>query len=165
MPRFRDEWVIDRTMFDYISGGSCVCCGFQHFLPGGTADLVDCISDLDTDAATAEKAALANHPWPADVRDQVWADRVRLRQKLKKDKGRFADFWKAHASEFEAWCREPETVSQLRRWLQLPRSQVMEVIQQKYNIHSAFGVVLCKCDETREKRNVVLVHFFCKDPS
>ena len=144
MPRFRDEWVIDRVMFDYISGGSCACCGFQHFLPNGTADLVDAISDLDTDAAQMEKAALANHPWPADVRDQVWADRVRLRQKLKRDRGRFADFWSAHGQAFEAWCRTDAVTSNLRRWLQLPRTEVMEVIQAKYDIHSAFGVVLCK---------------------
>lgn len=143
MPRYKDEWVIERVMFDYISGGSCACCGFQHFLPNGTADLVDALSDLDTDQANQEKAALANHPWPAELRDQVWADRVRLRQKLKKDRTRFADFWQAHGSAFEAWCREKETVEQLRRWLQLPRSGVMEVIQQKYDIHSAFGVVLC----------------------
>uniref|UniRef100_A0A7S3P4U2 Uncharacterized protein n=1 Tax=Amphora coffeiformis TaxID=265554 RepID=A0A7S3P4U2_9STRA len=143
MPRFRDEWVIDRVMFDYVSGGSCACCGFQHFLPNGTADLVDALSDLDTDQANHEKAALANHPWPADVRDQVWADRVRLRQKLKRDRTRFGDFWQAHADGFAAWLHQPETITQLRRWLQLPRTEVMEVIQQKYNIHSAFAVVLC----------------------
>ena len=58
MPRYKDEWVIDRVMFDFVSGGSCACCGFQHFLPNGTADLVDAISDLDTDQANQEKAAL-----------------------------------------------------------------------------------------------------------
>ena len=145
MPRFRDEWVIDRVMFDYISGGSCACCGFSHlFLPNGTADLVDAVSDLDTDAANAEKAALASHPWPQDVRDQVWADRVRLRQKLKKDRNRFADFWQQHGTAFGDWVRQPHVTGQLRRWLQMPRSQVMEITQQKYAIHSAFGVVLCK---------------------
>eukprot|EP00977_Amphora_coffeiformis_P017787 scaffold5920_cov172-Amphora_coffeaeformis.AAC.3 len=140
-------------MFDYVSGGSCACCGFQHFLPNGTADLVDALSDLDTDQANHEKAALANHPWPADVRDQVWADRVRLRQKLKRDRTRFGDFWQAHADGFAAWLHQPETITQLRRWLQLPRTEVMEVIQQKYNIHSAFAVVLCEYSrrQTSEK--------------
>ena len=39
-------------MFDYVSGGSCACCGFQHlFLPNGVSDLVDAVSDLDTDQA------------------------------------------------------------------------------------------------------------------
>lgn len=144
MPRYRDEWVIDRVLFDFVSGGSCACCGFQHFLPNGTADLVDAVSDLDTDAADAEKAALAQHPWPAEVRDQVWADRVRLRQYLKKDRGRFSEFWQAHGNAFVEWIRQPAVAANLRRWLQLPRSQVMEIIQEKYNIHSAFGVVLCK---------------------
>ena len=141
---FSSHCTPDRVMFDYVSGGSCACCGFQHFLPNGTSDLVDAISDLDTDQANQEKAALQNHPWPAEVRDQVWADRVRLRQKLKKDRSRFAEFWEAHADGFVEWLREPETAKQLRRWLQLPRTEVMEVIQQKYNIHSAFAVVLCE---------------------
>jgi hypothetical protein len=145
MPRYRDEWVIDRVMFDYISGGSCACCGFSHmFLPNGTADLVDAVSDLDTDAANNEKAALSSHPWPPEVRNQVWADRVKLRQRLKRDKVQFSNFWQTHQTDFIEWIRNPNTVAQLRRWLQVPRSAILEHVQQTYNIHSAFGVVLCK---------------------
>jgi len=145
MPRFRDEWVIDRVLFDFVSGGSCSCCGLQHFLPNGTADLIGAISDLDTDQQKSEVAALAFHPWPPELRDQVWADRVRLRQKLKMDKKRYQEIWQDETQKqnFLAWCRTPETFRNFRRWFQLARTEVMETIQQKYNIHSAFGVVLC----------------------
>jgi hypothetical protein len=143
MPRFGDEWLIDRVLFDYVAGGSCACCGASAlFLPNGTADLIQAVSDLETDAAQDEMAALATHPWPAELRDQVWADRVRLRQALKKDRGRFTDFWETHQEDFTAWCEGTETVISMRRWLQLPRDQVMEIVRQKYNIHSALGVVL-----------------------
>ena len=132
-------------MFDYVSGGSCACCGFQHlFLPNGVSDLVDAVSDLDTDQADREKAALLDHPWPSDLREQVWVDRVRLRQGLKRDRDRFDGFWASHSDGFVSWLHTPGTIERLRRWLQVPRTEVMEVIQQKYSIHSAFAVVLCE---------------------
>lgn len=147
MPRFTDEWVIDRVLFDFVSGGSCACCGLQHFLPNGTADLIGAVSDLETDQQTAEIAALNDHPWPTDLRDQVWADRVRLRQKLKLDKKQYQAMWnntnEDEARAFEEWCWQPSTYQNYRRWFQLSRTEIMETIQQKYNIHSAFGVVLC----------------------
>lgn len=147
MPRFTDEWVIDRVLFDYVSGGACACCGFQHFLPNSTtADLIAAVSDLDTDAAHQEVAALVHHPWPLELRDQVWADRVRLRQRLKRHCQRYTDFWKLHGTAFVDWCRHDpkgECRENHTRWLQLPRSEVMEFLREEYNIHSAFAVVLC----------------------
>jgi len=144
MPRFSDQWVLDRVLFDYVSGGSCACCGFQHFLPGsGTADLIGAVTDLETDQANAEVAALQFHPWPESLRDQVWAERVKLRQKMKREMAVYADFWKTHGetNAFSDWCKANTNIVQ--RLLQLPRSEIMEVVQQKYGIHSAFGVVLC----------------------
>ena len=145
MPRFRDEWVVDRVLFDYVSGGSCSCCGLQHFLPNGVADLIGAVSDLDTDQQNNEVAALAFHPWPRELREQVWSDRVRLRQKLKLDKKKYQTLWMddARRRDFLDWCRRPETIQNYRRWFQLSRSEIMDTVQSKYNIHSAFGVVIC----------------------
>jgi hypothetical protein len=150
MPRFTDEWVIDRVLFDYVAGGSCACCGLQHFLPNNTtADLIQCMSDLETDQAQQEVAALAFHPWPVELRDQIWADRVRLRQRLKRNAHVHVDFWKSHGTAFIDWCRRgtdngnAECLQNHTRWLQLPRSEVMEYFREEYNIHSAFAVVLC----------------------
>jgi hypothetical protein len=141
MPRFRDDWVIDKVMFDYVGNGQCACCGFSHlFLPNGTADLIGAMSDLETDAAEYEIAALEHHPWPKDLRDQVWADRVRLRQSMKPEMKRLAQFWREHAPEFKEWMLRQEN---LNRLFQLPRSEIMSVIQQTYKIHSAYAVVLC----------------------
>lgn len=79
MPRYSDQWLIDRTLFDYVQGGSCACCSF-NFMPSGTAGLIQSLSEFETDSANNEVAALDKLPWPADMKDQVWMERVRLRQ-------------------------------------------------------------------------------------
>ncbi|GAX16595.1 hypothetical protein FisN_7Lh327 [Fistulifera solaris] len=142
MPRYTDEWLTDRVLFDYVSGGSCACCGFVHFLPNGTADLITALTDLETDQANAEIKALDDSPWPPDLRDQVWSDRVRLRQKLKADMSSYKEFWDTHEEEFVQWCHD-QGASFWRRHFQLARNEIMDEVRQKYNIHSAFGVVLC----------------------
>ena len=143
MPRFSDEWVIDRVLFDYVSGGSCACCGgMSHmFLPNGTQDWITAMSDLDTDQQQAEVAALERHPWPAELRDQVWADRVRLRQRLKRNTKEYSQFWEQHSDAFCEWSLR--NLDSMRRMIQIPRSEVMEIMREQYKIHSAYGVVLC----------------------
>ena len=142
MPRFTDQWVIDRVLFDYVSGGSCACCGvsFAQFLPNGTADLIGAVSDLDTDQATKEINALEHHPWPRELRDQVWADRVKLRQKLKQSMKMYREFYQEEGEGFEQWCRDNPLL--LKKCLQIPRSEIATIVTSRYDIHSAFGVVL-----------------------
>ena len=85
MPKFGDQWVIDRTFFEYVNGGECACCGFPHMFPGGIEGAINAISDLETDAAQAEIKANEKSPWPPEMREEVWADRLRLRYKMKKE--------------------------------------------------------------------------------
>jgi hypothetical protein len=146
MPRFSDEWVIDRVLIESVLGGSCNCCGIQMFLPGGTADLIAAVSDIDTDQVSREVLALQNHPWPVDLRDQVWADRVRLRQYLKKSMNNYKSFWTEHGDGFVEWCHL-QGVKPLARLVQLGRSELLEHVQKECNIHSAYGVVLCAVAE------------------
>lgn len=146
MPRFRDEWVIDRVLFDYVSGGTCACCGFQHFLPGSsTADLIGAVTDLESDDVRNEVQALEFHPWPIDLRDTVWAGRVKLRQKMKLSMKQYAAFWNQHGDELAIWCQKNPKI--LQRVFQLPRSEILEVVNKKFGIHSAYAVVLCAVAE------------------
>ena len=93
MPRFTDSWVIDSSMFSYIQGGSCACCGFAHlFNPGGIEGLINSMSDLETDAAKNEFNAAKASPWPEDMRDQIWSDRLLLRWRLKKEMAGYRTF-------------------------------------------------------------------------
>lgn len=141
MPRFNDEWVIDRTLFEYVNGGSCACCGFNYFLPSGIDGLIQSMSDLETDAASQEISAGANSPWPPELRQQIWADRLRLRHKLKQNMPQYRTFWKEHGDDFTQWCHELDGIS-WKKMLQLPRSELSEILRTQYNIHSAFRVVL-----------------------
>lgn len=144
MPRYRDEWLIDRVLFDFVDGGSCSCCGFQHMFPTSAADWIRSISDFETDQANAEIRHLDTLPWPPTLRDQVWADRVRLRQRMKRDMPSYQQFWARSGMAFTRWCRAQSVESFWRRFLQLSREELMnEVVHTKYNIHSAFGNVLC----------------------
>ena len=107
MPRFSDEWVVDRVLFDYVSGGSCACCGISHamFLPNGTNDLITSMTDLETDQMNNEINILnnQNHPWPKVLRDQIWCDRVKLKQKLKSSISKYTTFWYQHGTAFTEW--------------------------------------------------------------
>jgi len=141
MPRFSDEWVVDRTLFDFVNGGSCACCGMALFLPDGVSGMINAISDLETDAAENEIKALQKSPWPPEMREQVWGDRVRLRHKLKKEIPIYTEFWTQHGHEFMNWCHSLPA-SSIKKILQMPRSEVTDRLNSKYNIHSAFGVVL-----------------------
>jgi hypothetical protein len=146
MPRFSDQWLIDRTLFDYVQGGSCACCSF-NFMPNGTAGLIQSMSEFETDAANAEVSALDKLPWPADMKDQVWMERVRLRQFCKSNMKVYRDFWKEHGEDYEAWFSELPP-ARLRTLFQLPRSEIVERLnQQNYHFHASFGTVLCAVTE------------------
>ena len=67
MPRYSDQWLIDKTMFDVVYGGGCACCSF-NFMPNGTIGLIQSLSELETDAKEKEVSALDKLPWPQEVR-------------------------------------------------------------------------------------------------
>jgi hypothetical protein len=143
MPRFHDEWLMDRVLFDYVNGGTCSCCSLSSaiFLPGGTAQLIQSVSDLDTDQMTNEIQSLVHHPWPQDLRDHVWASRVKLRQKLKHTMKVYDEFWKNHTvDDVIEWCITNGSL--LQRIFQLSRTEIMDLLENQYNIHSAYQGVL-----------------------
>mmetsp|Transcript_37822 Transcript_37822/g.43201 ORF Transcript_37822/g.43201 Transcript_37822/m.43201 type:complete len:291 (-) Transcript_37822:161-1033(-) len=142
MPKFSDRWVVDRTLFEYINGGSCACCAGALFMPGGIDGLIKSVSDLETDAANAEIRANTTSPWPPDMREEVWSDRVRLRHKMKKEMNKYKEFWNEHAEDFSEWCKTGIKAKSLHKMLQIPRSEIADRLRSKYGIHSAFGRVL-----------------------
>ena len=108
--------------------------------------MINAISDLETDAANAEIKAVATSPWPSDMREQVWSDRVRLRVKMKKEMSTHDSFWRQHGQSFGEWfvSLEPNV---LKKVFQIPRSEVVERVNTHYGIHSAFGTVLSAVTE------------------
>ena len=147
MPRYSDQWLIDKTMFDYVQGGSCACCTGFLFMPGGTAGLIRSMSEFETDAANAEVSALEKLPWPQDMKDEVWKERVRLRQYCKRNMVSYKSFWEDHGDGYKEWFQELPK-KRLRRFFQLARTEVTERLQQqKFHMHAAFGTVLCAVTE------------------
>lgn len=147
MPRYSDQWLIDKTMFDYVQGGSCACCSGFLFMPGGTAGLIRSMSEFETDAANAEVSALEKLPWPQEMKDEVWKERVRLRQYCKKNMTDYKSFWEDHGEDYRVWFQELSK-KRLCRFFQLARTEVMERLQQqKFHMHAAFGTVLCAVTE------------------
>jgi hypothetical protein len=154
MPRFSDQWLIDKTLFDYVQGGSCACCSF-NFLPNGTKGLIESIgSEMETDALRQEVNSLNVLPWPHDMKEQVWMDRVRIRQYCKQQMRDYQEFWRMHGTDFSQWFLHSVSTEQLQRLFQLPRSDIVDRLLQKghgrpssFSVHAAFGSVLCAATE------------------
>lgn len=108
--------------------------------------MINAISDLETDAANAEIKASEQSPWPPDMREQVWSDRVRLRVKMKKEMGIYSSFWSQYGELFSEWCLSLDPKI-LKKVFQIPRAEVIERVNTHYGIHSAFGKVLAAVTE------------------
>jgi hypothetical protein len=150
MPRFSDDWVIDKSLFEYMNGGQCACCSNMNlFLPDGVEGMIQSISDFETDTADNEISSLNTSPWPPTMRQEVWGDRVKLRLKLKKEIVIYKSFWNEHGDEFSDWISNTVSPKKLQKLLQVPRSEITEKLQTSYNIarHKGFGVVLSACME------------------
>ncbi|KAL7546367.1 hypothetical protein ACHAWF_009703 [Thalassiosira exigua] len=172
MPRFSDQWVVDRAMFDYVQGGSCACCGLIHlFAPGGLEGMINSMSDLETDAAAKEFNAAKASPWPPDMRDSIWSDRLLLRFRMKKEMRGYREFFEgvvragggARGEEGTAsgdgeedavdprdampalhdFCLRELSMKDLRGIFQMPRTEVTEELQSRYKICGPYGVVFC----------------------
>ena len=169
MSRFSDNWLLDKVMFDYVQGGSCACCGFPHlFAPGGLEGLINSMSDLETDSKTHEINAAKASPWPEDMRDQIWGDRLLLRFKMKREmkyyrafleevvKGDAASNHDGNNDDDETniniqdaipilhhFCTTQLSPRELHQILQLKRSGLTEIIKSKYKINSAYSIVFC----------------------
>ena len=142
MTRFSDEWVVDRSVFEYMQDGSCQCCGApQLFNVDGIKGLIEECTDLETDAATAELNA---SPWPPKMREEVWADRVKLRLRMKREMKRYKEFFRTYdVRDVQKWCLETLGVAGLHTLFHIPRSEISQTIGNTHGIHSAYAEVLC----------------------
>jgi len=121
--------------------------------------MINSMSDLETDTATKEINAAKASPWPDDMRDSIWSDRLLLRFKMKKEMKVYRKFLegvvKDNGSDCEdidmkdavpilhQFCTNELSIKQLRGIFQLPRSELLEILKSRYNICNAYGVVYC----------------------
>jgi hypothetical protein len=145
MPRFCDDWVVDKTMFDFAMGGSCGCCGSKDLFNSDLKSLIDQCTDLETDAASAELSAAERSPWPPDMRNEVWAGRVKLRLRMKREKKTYREFFEQNAvTDVEDFMINDLGADILRKIFQLPRSVISDTLKEQYAIpkHSAYGALM-----------------------
>lgn len=129
--------------------------------------MVNSMSDLETDAAANEINAAKSSPWPPEMRDQIWGDRLLLRFKMKKEMKVYraflegvvkgdADNGETDSGEInindaigvlQKFCINELSPRQVRGIFQLPRSELTEVLKSKYKICSAYAVVFCTVAE------------------
>jgi len=145
MPRFKDEWVVHKTLFDFLLGGSCACCGNKALFDSDLKTLIDQCTDLETDTASAELQAAENSPWPPDMRNEVWAGRVKLRMRMKRERKAYREFFEQYTPEaIQSFLCDELGVDGLRKIFQLPRSMISETLRDQYGIpkHCAYGALM-----------------------
>jgi hypothetical protein len=125
-------------------------------MPNGTAGLIEGMSELESDAKENEVRSLKTLPWPDDMKDTVWMERIKLRQYCKRYyMPTIKQFWISHQKEYTDWFSQL-TKLQLRKYFQLPRTEIIERLgssnnnnnnPKPYNIHVAFATLLCAITE------------------
>ena len=110
------------------------------FQPDGLKGLIDACTDIETDAA--ENELNTPSPWPPQIREQVWADRVRLRLKMKQEMKTYRIFFEKYSIEdIRSFCVSGKNSPILKRIFQMPRQLILDAIKE-YGIHSSYSNVL-----------------------
>lgn len=145
MPRFTDEWVINKLLFEYTTNFSCLCCVPipNNFLPDGVSGLITSISDLESDVAHIE--IHDDSLFPPELKEAIWGDRLRVRYHMKKDIATYSAFYNetlnCDVSKLVQFCigLGPE---QLAGIFQITKEQVKEIIRKKYKISPSYCSII-----------------------
>lgn len=131
------------------------------------------MSDLETDSKHHEINAAKVSPWPDDMRDQIWGDRLLLRFKMKREMKDYRAFLEevvkkdsdndndalsttnndndtiTHMNIQDAipilknFCTTQLSPHDLHQLFQLQRADLTEILKSKYKITSAYAIVFC----------------------
>lgn len=147
MKRFQDCWVVDRTMFEYVSQGGCSCCGISHTLMN-LSQLTQDISDWETDDEKKER----NSPWPDAIHEDVLTERSRVRIEMKEEMSEYQHFFEEHEEAFAAWWKSLSIPSKLRL-LQIEDSEIMNYFKMHLKVKGSYEIVLNAVLEQVERFN------------
>ncbi|CAM9577041.1 unnamed protein product [Chrysoparadoxa australica] len=139
--RFTDQWVVDKTLFEYLNAGSCSCCGAVHAMQD-MASLITSCSDLETDDGRRERRS----PWPQKMAREVWAARVKLRKVLKEDMPRYREWWETDQEAFTKWWGDI-TEQRKSSLLQISVDEIGAILSKRYKLQGAYAAVLCSVIE------------------
>ena len=160
MPRFTDEWVMNKVLFEYTTNFSCVCCvpTVNSFLPNGVHSLITSVSDLESDVAQME--INEDSLLPPGLKEAIWSDRVRVRFRMKKD---IATYLNYDVSKLKQFCIDlgPE---RLKGIFQMTKEQVKEIMSQKYKISPPYCMIISAVLEQLANYNMTHYEMDCKCP-
>ena len=138
MVQFGDDWVVDRSMFDYLNGGSCSCCGLSH-ASMNMMEFMQACSDLETDDGKKE----VRSPWPVVMRDEIWSGRVKIRKMMKDEMETYRSRLEEHREGLTSFLNDMPAQALLRLF-QMPRDELSTIVQDRYDIRGgAFEVLMC----------------------
>ncbi|RHY88274.1 hypothetical protein DYB35_008777 [Aphanomyces astaci] len=127
---FQDAWVVDKTMFDYVSqGGGCACCGitnammnwdkFQQCSDWGTHRPLPILSSPSVQWTrrtitflliltmvlldTDDEHRELFSPWPTFIHEDVQTQRCIIRASMKQQLSSYASFRTTHGDSFKSW--------------------------------------------------------------
>jgi len=135
MFRFLDSWVVEKTLFEFVSQGSCSCCSFSQALR--QEQLAALCSDWETDDQKKEKKSL----WPQAMQDDVWGERVKYRRLLKEGLSTYRERFVEgpDAEKFYDWLNGLDAANK-KQIFQMPFEQLNDFFTT--NFKHAYQVVL-----------------------
>ena len=102
-------------------------------------DFMQACSDLETDDGKKE----VQSPWPLFMKQEIWASRVMIRKAMKTEMVEvYKTRWKEEGNGMKEFLENLDGRG-LTRLFQLPRSEVAEIVKEKYGVDGAFLVVFC----------------------
>ena len=76
------------------------------------------------------------------MKEEVWADRVKIRKMMKAEMSKYDVFFKTHFAGVKEWLLALSPTLK-KRMFQLARSEVSEMVTNTYDIRGAYMVVFC----------------------
>jgi hypothetical protein len=130
--QYQDDWVENKTVYQYMTQSGCACCGLQ--LQVDVVNFIEQCSDLDGEQNTFSA-------WPPSIRESVWKDRVKLRTLLKKQTVGFAEEWKRRSIAIVTHWGEM-AIEDRDTLLHVSIPEVHNYIHATFDIGAEYAVVL-----------------------
>ena len=146
--RYADAWVVDASMYAHFKSG-CICAaaasvedekdGIRPKLPVAVAASIKLCRDLPQSQAMAEAEST---PWPPEVREEVWRDRVIFRRLLRNIRSKIVTASSGTKKLMQKLLCDPSALSGLSGHHVIAGSHIKSFLEE--NFPGFYGTVLLK---------------------
>lgn len=150
MPRFTDEWVLNKILFECTTNSSCICCitTYSSFLPDGVNSLISSVSDLEPDVADLEQKS--ESLLTPEMKEAIWGDRVRVRFRMKKEISKYSTFLRdCLRNDFNILKEFCLGIGfhELNNLCQISKKSLTDTFCVKYDMNPIYHTVICAVSE------------------